>query len=273
MAIELYSKSLSLEEVAGRLGRSTSGVYKILKEDSCPIRTGKKVDTRCKETILRLYCKEGMSAPVIAKRLGIAKRTVLYWLRRAESPIQASIRNMAGSNLISISSGALDLLPFVEPSYLRWVDDVTIMMRIGNSRPAVISRTTDAKSFFRLAGFYLAEGSKTTSHADVSNTNLDLIAYYRGLALSFVRTEIRTYDIQENGSRAAQQLVAIGGICLKRLLLNAIEGILEFLSNSTSFAKDRMILGLGFLNGYSGGMVRWRNQNNQRVASKGCNFS
>lgn len=145
-----------------------------------------------------------------------------------------------------------------------------IMMRVGNSRPASILRNANVDSFFRLAGFYLAEGSKTSSRASVSNTNTNLVAYYHHVALDWIQTEIRTYNTPKKGVRAAKQLLAIGGICLKTLLLNAIDGILEFLGSSANLSGGGLVLGLSFLNGYSDGdgsvtRSKQRNTPKQRV--------
>ncbi|MDE1853688.1 MAG: hypothetical protein KGI38_08075 [Thaumarchaeota archaeon] len=253
MAVELYSKSMSLEAIAAKLGRSPAGVYKVLKKESCPIRARKKVDAQRLEQILQFYYENGMAAPAIAELLSLSKATVLYWLKRCENPLPALTRSIAGHNLVSISSENLDLLPFVEPTHLRWADDVKIVMRIGNSRQAVATRITNAKNFFRLAGFYLAEGNKTKWRACMTNTNKNLISYYHQSVLSFILTSVQIQNIPKRGVRAAQQTIVIGGICFKKLLLNAIDSILKFLGRPTSKSKYKTSLGLSFLNGCSDG--------------------
>lgn len=250
-AVRLYSKPLSLAEVARVLGRSPSGVYKILKEESCPIRKREKVPERLRQEILRLYYAKGLSSPSIAGHLGVAKFTVLYWLRRSGNPLSDSIRAAAGSLSVSLSSGSVDLLPLVTQRHLRWVDDTELILRVGNSRREAISRYTSAKDFFRLAGFYLAEGSKVGSSATLTNTNLSLTALYRRIALSFISSEVTIQAVLPDGRRSPRERIIFGGICIKTLLLNAAEGILSFICESTE--SQARALGLSFLNGFSDG--------------------
>jgi hypothetical protein len=177
-----------------------------------------------KKEILRLYYGEGLSTPLVARQLGIAKQTVLYWIHHSECPISNSHRLMAGSKWIHVTSDTLDLLPLVNPCHLRWVDGERIVLRAGNSNLAVLSRKVSARDFFRLAGFYLAEGNKGKGPADLSNTNLALVACYREIAFDFVQTRIRVYDISASGNRAPKQVLRFGGVCLKTFFLTPSKG-------------------------------------------------
>lgn len=252
-AVMLYSKSLSLHEVAQELGRSPSGVYKILTQSSLQIRTNKKVDEGVRHEILRLYYENGMSSPEVAAQLGIAKPTVLYWLKRLNNPVPSHLRDAAGTKSLQVSNGCLDLLPFVDPLCLRWSDDRHIVLKLDNSRTAIISRLASAKDVFRVAGFYLAEGSKTSSHARIANTNFLLVELYLQLASSFVKSKPSLMDIPKDGGRAPQKGIEIGGICLKKFCINLIDGILDSFCNKSSLTRDVMSYGFDFLNGYSDG--------------------
>jgi len=194
-----------------------------------------------------------MSTPEIAEELGLAKTTILYWLLRIASPLGEDILKVAGTKAITFSSRGLDLLPFVEKSHLRWCDEKSIILRLDNSKRAVISRAVNAKNFFRLAGFYLAEGTKTRQHAGVSNTNLNLVKDYHNTVQSFVHSEVIVRDVSKEGRRLRQQEVKIGGLCLKALLTNAIEAILNFLGDPSNPSEESVILGLAFLNGCADG--------------------
>ena len=79
-AVELYSRGLSLAEVATELRRSPSGIYNVLLQESCPVSSNKRVTALVKTEIVRLYYEVGLSSVDIAGRIGIAKPTVLYWL-------------------------------------------------------------------------------------------------------------------------------------------------------------------------------------------------
>jgi transposase-like protein len=237
LAVRLHSQGLSLNDVARRLARSPTSVYKVLRGESCPTRTNKKVDAHLKEEILRLYYRRGLSSPAIAGQLGVAKPTVLYWPEKIKSPIPAIIREAAGLCTVKVASGKLDLLPFAKPGHLRWADDALIVMRTANSRCAMNSRRTNAVAFFRLAGFYLAEGDKISSHASMSNTNGSLVADYHQWVLFFVHSGVQIRNIPETDQRAAKQLLDIGGICIKTLLLNAIGSIMSFLDARTTSSE------------------------------------
>jgi DNA-binding transcriptional regulator YiaG len=244
---------LSLSAVARKLRRSATGAYKVLKQESCPIRANKRVDVLSKHEIERQFYQCGLSSPAIARQLGISKTTVRYWIEKLDCPISPAIRQAAGLNVVKVDSDDLDLLPFVNPSSLRWADENSIVMRKGNSRLAVVSRHVNAISFFRFAGFYLAEGNKSFTRANISNTNAPLLSYYRQMVLSFVRSEVNILDIPARGKRTAKQILDIGGNCLKSFVLNAIDGILAFLGKAVKVNGKEAILGLSFLNGCSDG--------------------
>lgn len=96
--------------MAKELGRSVSGVCKTLKEESYPVQTNKKVNSRTKDEIGRRYFHEGRSAPETALKLGLAKQTVLHWLKGLDNPIPVEIRGVADSRSVVVSSNGLDLL-------------------------------------------------------------------------------------------------------------------------------------------------------------------
>ncbi len=211
------------------------------------------MDEDLRSEILRLYYQDGLLGRVIARRLGITKSTVLYWVHKSDSPISEQTAKLAGSRRIVVAAGKVDLLPFVNPSHLRWVDNSIILLRSRNSRVAVLRRRTNARDFFRLVGFYLAEGNKTAHRADLQNTNAQLISAYLRIVVSFVRTEIRIRNIVVASPRADKQLLVIGGICLKELLMNAIDCILSFLEVGATPDAEETGLGLSFLRGNSDG--------------------
>lgn len=201
----------------------------------------------------RLYYEKGMAPPEIARKLAISKQTVHYWLERIENPIPRHLRTIVGSKRIVLSAADVDLLPFVDPAHLRWAARDVIVMRYDNSRRAIISRFVKAQDFFRLAGFYLAEGAKTKQRALVTNTNFALIGYYLKVVKSIVRSRVMLLDIHKGDRRKPQKGIGIGGRCLKDLFLNAIEGMLGSLSNSEGLNGQLRALGLAFLNGCSDG--------------------
>ena len=271
LAVKLYSDAHSLAEVARKLGRSPAGVYKVLRAAGQPIRTNKKVDLDLKREIAKLYFRFALSTVDIAKLLGISKTTVRYWLRNSENPLHWATRLLAGSCRVRIISGEIDLLPFVKPHHLRWVNEEMILMKKGDSKTAAVTRYANAPAFFRLVGFYLAEGNKTAFSAEVVNTNSALIILYRDLARRFVRSGIFVREIPSRGTRVAQEILRLGGICMKCFLLNAISGILNYLSREASQSTEVRNLGLDFLNGESdgdGSVARSRQQSSrkQRVA-------
>lgn len=99
----------------------------------------------------------------------------------------------------------------------------------------------------------MAEGSKTTGHATFANTNLELTKFYFRLARTFFRSEVNIQDLSKREGRLPQQTVNMGGLCLKDLLLNAIEGILKHLGDFSNLGEQTRLLGLASLNGCSAG--------------------
>lgn len=217
------------------------------------IRSNRKVDELLRHEILRLYFKEGLPAKIIANKLGIARFTVLYWVHQSDSPVPRLETKLAGSKEVKIASGVIDLLPFVNPSHLRWVDNTKILLRVRNSRPATLQRRTSAMDFFRLIGFYLAEGSKRNGHTDLQNTNIEPMNIYHKIVTSFVHSEVRVRNVTQTGPRAHKQMLCIGGVCLHAVLTNAIDAILSFLGENHTASTEVTTLGLSFLNGDADG--------------------
>lgn len=253
-AVELYAQLHSLSKVAAELKRSPTGVYKILKQESCQVSSNVKVRAREKEEIQRLYYKECYSSTEVALELGISKTTVKYWLRRLGTPVPESSRLQAGTKSPQFCSGLVDLLPLVERSHLRWVDDCWIHLRTGNSHKVLLCRQVDASRFAYVLGFYLAEGNKGKGPPDLRNTNSELMQGYLAILKSVVHSDFRIYDFPESGKRRERLSIGVGGGCMKHLLLNGIESLLSlFSAEPKHLSSEVRDLGLAFLNGCADG--------------------
>ncbi len=250
----MYSELHTLKKVAERIGRSSSGIYKILRQESCPITPNAKVRSEKKDEIVRLYYRECLSANEVANRTGLSKTTVHYWLRKLDSPIPDSLRIMSGSRAVVFFSHVIDLLPFVEASHLRWANTTSISLRFANSHTAVLPRLVDARRFVYILGLYLAEGNKGKGPPAVRNTQPELLAQYHAMLRSIVRSEFHLYHFPAVGNRLAQDEVRVGGECIKRLFINGIEAILSFFSGqNTPLDAETLDIGLSFLRGCADG--------------------
>lgn len=260
LAGQLYRNHNSLSAVARRLGRSPSGIYKLLLEQHVEIRSNTKLDQHLRHYVSDLYRRECLSARDIIRRLGevmgvyVSKTAILCTLRRSVAPIPERLQSLVGSGRIILKGDRLDMLPFVAVKDLRWVDDREILLRFANSKRVAVDRQVDAKTFAYVIGLYAAEGNKGRGGPDFSNTNRLLAKQYHDLLGSFVRADSHEYLIEGEGKRLTKVLVRIGGECVKRLLANSINSIMEYLATAGDF-KNPLItdIAMNFLKGYGHG--------------------
>ena len=151
-----------------------------------------------------------------------------------------------------LSPKGIDLLPFVEHSHLRWVDEKTILLRRANSHLESLSRRVNPGDFFQLVGFYLAEGNKVDAPALITDTNQALATFYHGLGAKFIKGMDKLGLRKGEGSRQDGWVIDFGGRCVRAFFLNSIDAMLSFLEaqGRTSEFKE---LGLRFLRGCSDG--------------------
>ncbi len=264
-ATRLYLELHSLGKVAKRLRRSPSGVYRVLKQEHQPTASNIKVRAKERNEIRRLYYKKCCSANEIAEIIGISSTTAKYWVKKLESPIPETVRLEAGTRALRLSSGRLDLLPFVDRSHLRWADDCRICLRRANSHKVMLKRKVSAIGFAYVLGFYLAEGNKGKGPPDLRNTNPQLINRYHKLLKSVASSEFRVYTISAKGNRMNQQSIRVGGECMKSVFVNGIESTLTVFSGEVDLMSTELSeFGLAFLRGCSDGdgSVRRARQSN-----------
>jgi transcriptional regulator with XRE-family HTH domain len=252
-AKELYCEFESLRIASQLLGRSPSGVYNVLNHVHC-IKSNRKANATIKDEIIRSYFRECRSRSEISRSLGVSRTTVSYWLRKSGHPISKKLLDIAGGRAVNMSAGSIDLLPFAELCHLRWVDDSEIRLKTTNSHVVILPRTTDALKFAYVVGFYLAEGNKGKGPSGLRNTNTELVREYLAATKSMFQSDFRIYDFHAIGKRSAQRDVRFGGECMKRVFLNAIDGILDATSGKDgSVSAEIKDLGTSFLRGCANG--------------------
>jgi DNA-binding CsgD family transcriptional regulator len=174
LAVKLYGQLKSLRAVARRMGRSPSGIYKILRRANARIDSHTKLTPSLGEKIADLYYRVGLSSRAIAEYLktrsdtSISKFTVLRALKDAPARIPPDLLKVVGTGRITFQGSDVDLLPFVSISFLRCVDDQTMVLKHDNSEKVIIKRFSGAADFGYLLGLYAAEGDKTVGPASTT---------------------------------------------------------------------------------------------------------
>lgn len=244
----------SLKRVARTLGRSPAGVYKVLRQESCPISPHSRVNGKLKADIAQYYYRDCLSFTEIGRKARIARTTASYWIARLPNPIPPQLRRLAESKRVVLDSGRIDILPFVSKHHLRWADESIISLRTENSHVVNLPRKADGEKLVYLLGFYLAEGNKGKGPPSLRNTDFQLISKCTSILKSLAHTEFREYEFPARANRMAQREVRAGGECLKAVLVNGIEGFLSHFSDiATPLSSEESNLGLTFLRGCSDG--------------------